>query len=76
MTHLGGRFFDLSENGGFKEIVLSWDMSIRAFQINILLIVFLLSAEAVNGGRLLMKRSVLGVLIFVGRYMLHWDWPS
>lgn len=49
VTHLGDRFFDFSLNGGFREIVASWDISIRAFQLNIALIVFLLMAERYSG---------------------------
>ena len=46
VTHLPDRFLDFAPNGGFAEIVASWDLSMRAFQLNVLLVIFLFAVEA------------------------------
>ncbi|PCJ57092.1 MAG: membrane-bound O-acyltransferase family protein [Candidatus Hydrogenedentota bacterium] len=45
LSHLHERWFDLSPNGGFKGIVASLDLSVRAFALNIGLVCGLVVAE-------------------------------
>jgi len=49
LTYLGDRWMDFSANGGFQEIVVSWDISMRGFQLNVTLIGFLILTEAALG---------------------------
>lgn len=68
VTHLGDRFGDFSANGGFGEIVRSWDISMRAFQLNVLLIIGLLVAEAWSGDD--------GVAARIGRWPMPLRWAT
>lgn len=45
ITHLPDRFLNFEPNGSFTEMVASWDLSMRAFQLNMILLIFLLAVE-------------------------------
>lgn len=49
ISHLGTRFFDFAPNGGVHEMIASWDISVRALQLNLALIGLLLLVEARSG---------------------------
>lgn len=66
LSHSGDRFFDFSANGGFTEIVASWDISLRAFELNIMLIVFLILSEVLFG------RTSVGEAMGTWKPYLRW----
>ncbi|MBN4046880.1 MBOAT family protein [bacterium AH-315-P07] len=67
LTHLGDRWLDFTANGGFGEIVASWDISMRAFELDIMLIGFLLITEAMFG------RDSIGDAL--GGWVTYLRWP-